>query len=84
MADRPAHPGADGDSGPGPDRGSTAAYPGTPRWVKVSGIVVLVLVLLVVVLMVAGVGGPHGPGRHLPSGSAGGPTPPVAQGAQRP
>jgi hypothetical protein len=52
--------------------------------VKVSGIVVLVLVLLVVVLMVAGVGGPHGPGRHLPSGGAGGQTPPVAQGVQRP
>ena len=42
-------------------------YPGTPRWVKVSGIVVGVLVLLVVILLVAG-GGPgrHGPGRHIP------------------
>jgi hypothetical protein len=42
----------------------TPPYPdsGTPRWVKVSAIVVLVLVLLVVVMLV--VGGDHGPGRH--------------------
>ena len=39
------------------------AYPGTPRWVKVSGIIVLVLVLLAVVIMVTGVGGQHGPWR---------------------
>ncbi|OLE65306.1 MAG: hypothetical protein AUG03_05375 [Acidobacteria bacterium 13_1_20CM_2_68_14] len=48
----------------GPDRGSP---PGTPRWVKVFGIVGLVLVLLVVVMMATGVGGKHGPGRHMPS-----------------
>ncbi len=59
------------------------AYPGTPRWVKVSGIIALVLVLLVVVMMFAG-GGSHGPGRHIPSGGAGGYTPPVAHGVQRP
>ena len=41
--------------------------PGTPRWVKVFGIVVLVLVLLVVVMMATGVGGKHGPGRHMPA-----------------
>jgi hypothetical protein len=40
------------------------AYPGTPRWVKVSGIIVLVLVVLAVVIMVTGVGGQHGPWRH--------------------
>ena len=59
------------DTGVGPDRQSTASYPGPPRWVKVSGIIALVLVLLVIIMMVAGAGG-HGPGRHLPSGSAGG------------
>ena len=75
-------------------------YPSTPRWVKVSGIIVIVLVLLVVIIMVTGVGGEHGPGRHLPSGGAppanltgddrssdggaGDQTPPVARGAQRP
>ena len=41
----------------------------TPRWVKVSGIVVLILVLLVVAIMFIS-GGEHGPGRHLPSSSS--------------
>jgi hypothetical protein len=45
-------------------------YPGTPRWVKVFGIVVIVVVLLVVAAMF--IGGEHGPGRHAPSGDAGG------------
>ncbi len=35
----------------------------TPRWVKVFGIVTLVLVLLVVVVALM-IGGKHGPGRH--------------------
>jgi hypothetical protein len=64
----------------GSDRGSTT---GTPRWVKVFGIAVIVLVLLVAVMMVAA-GGDHGPGRHVPSGGAGVHTPPVAFVAQRP
>ncbi len=42
---------------------------GTPRWVKVFGIVGLVVVLFVVLVMVIG-GGKHGPGRH--TGGAGG------------
>jgi hypothetical protein len=46
------------------------SYPGTPRWVKVFGIVVIVVVLLVVGLMFIG-GGEHGPGRHTSSGDAG-------------
>jgi hypothetical protein len=58
-------------------------YPGMPRWVKVSGIVTLVLALLVVVVMLA-TGGSHGPGRHLPSGDAGVRTSPVAPGARYP
>jgi len=33
-------------------------YPGTPRWVKASGIVVGVLVLLIAILIHVG-GGPH-------------------------
>ena len=48
----------------------------TPRWVKIVGIIALVLVLLVGILLLAGVGGGHGPGRHMPSGGAGGHTPP--------
>jgi hypothetical protein len=54
-------------AGPPPDTG-------TPRWVKVSGIIALVVVLLVVVGML--IGGEHGPGRHTPFGNAGGQTPP--------
>jgi hypothetical protein len=50
------------------DRGSGAAYPGMPRWVKVAGIVVVALVLLVVIFMIVG-GGAHSPGRHTPSAS---------------
>ena len=44
--------------------GSTA---GPPRWVKVFGIIALVLVVLVVVMLL--VGGNHGPGRHVGHGA---------------
>jgi hypothetical protein len=44
---------------------------GTPRWVKVFGIVTLVLVVVVVVMLIAGRGG-HGPGRHAPGGDGSG------------
>jgi hypothetical protein len=56
----------------------------TPRWVKVFGIIALVLVLLVVIMIFTGVGGPHGPGRHIPSGDAGGDTPPIEHEVQQP
>ena len=49
-------------------------YPGTPRWVKVFGIIVIVVVLLVVARIF--IGGEHGPARHTPSGDAGGQVPP--------
>jgi hypothetical protein len=46
---------------------------GTPRWVKVSGIIALALVVLLVVMVIAGRGG-HGPSRHtgdsIPLGDA--------------
>lgn len=42
-------------------------YPGTPRWVKVFGIVAIVLVVLIAITLFTG----HGPGRHTPSGDAG-------------
>jgi hypothetical protein len=48
-----------------PSAASTAPYPGTPRWVIVSGIVVLALVLLFVGLHLAG--GGMGPMNHLSS-----------------
>jgi hypothetical protein len=47
-------------------------YPGAPRWVKVSGIIGGVVALFVVILMHAG----GGPGHNIPSGDAGGQTPP--------
>jgi hypothetical protein len=37
---------------------------GTPRWVKVSGLIALALILVVVIMLIAG--GDHGPGRHSP------------------
>jgi hypothetical protein len=36
---------------------------GTPRWVKVSGLVAVVVLVLFVIVLVVG-GGEHGPGRH--------------------
>src|SRR6266540_882350 len=80
MVDPPPYPDTGDDTGVGPDRGSTTSaprYPGMPRWVKASGIVVLVLVAS---------GSQHGPGRHMPSGAPGGPgghTPPAAQAVQQ-
>jgi hypothetical protein len=53
MADEPPDPDSDGDS-----KDDT----GTPRWVKVFGLVALVLVLLFIILMLTG----HSPGRHMP------------------
>jgi len=64
-----------------PGHGSTR---GTPRWVKVFGIIALVLVLLFVISLLAGVR--HGPGLHSPSGDAGGSTrhASVAEHAEQP
>lgn len=46
------------------------SYPGTPRWVKVLGIIGLLLIVAIAVSLVAGVGGEHGPGRHIPVSGA--------------
>jgi len=54
-----------------PDRGSITS---TPGWVKVFGIIVIVLVLLFVIL--------HLTGRGL--GDPGGHTPPIEHGVQQP
>ena len=50
-------------------------YPGTPRWVKVFGIIVIFVVLLAVAIIFIS-GGEHGPSRHTPSADDGGQVPP--------
>jgi ABC-type transporter Mla subunit MlaD len=55
------------DPTPSPD---SREYTNAPRWVKVFGIIAVVLVLLVGFMMLSG--GDHGPGQHTPSGDAGG------------
>jgi hypothetical protein len=83
MADLPPSPSlpdSNGNTDMGPGRELT---PGIPRWVKVFGIVALVLVLLVIIMMFVS-GGSHGPGRHIPSSGAGGHMPPIAHGVQQP
>jgi hypothetical protein len=67
MDDLPAYFDSDGDTGVGTDPVSTTS---APRWVRVFGIIVIVLVLLSVIFMFTGVfGGEHGPGSHIPSSS---------------
>lgn len=63
MPDSPQSPDREDPTGAGLDRESTT---GTPRWVKVSAIIAVILVMLVVVMLLVG-GGPggHGPGRHF-------------------
>jgi len=90
MADPPAYPDTGDDTGVGPDGGSTT---GTPRWVKVFGIIAVVVVVLFVVLLVFGSGG-HGPGRHTLEGGSNttsdtpgghtGPPPGVTHGEEQP
>jgi hypothetical protein len=71
-----------------PNRDETAVGPGhepttgTPRWVKVFGIVAVAVVVLLVVVMVTGGPGRHGPGRHTPSDDRGDQTAPSAAPAQ--
>lgn len=61
------HPNPDSDHDRvGPDRALTT---GTPRWVKVFGLIALVVIVLFVVVMLVG-GGEHGPGRHSPGGGS--------------
>ncbi len=69
MTDRPPDPGDATDARPIVDR-----PPATPRWVKVFGIIAIVVVLLIVARIFVG-GGEHGPGRHMSSGEAGGQAP---------
>ena len=66
-----------------PDRDDRASA--TPRWVKVSALVAVVVVALLVVMLLVAPGG-HGPGRHLGVGGGGsghtGPPPGIQHGTQ--
>ncbi len=62
-----------------PDRGSATT---PPRWVKLFGIITIVLVLLVIIIMLFS-GGEHGPGRHFKSDNTNGYTPSIEQGMQQ-
>lgn len=67
MADPPRYSDTGDDNGVGPDHESP---PRMPRWVKVGAIIIGILVVLFVILQLAGIGGDHGPGRHLSGGDA--------------
>ncbi len=83
MTDKPSVPeGASERTGerlpdPPPPDGVAApaaeAITGTPRWVKVLGIIGALLVLLIIVMLLTG----HGPGRHM-HGGLGGPVAPAS------
>ena len=77
MVEPPRHSDSGDDPGVGP--GSTT---GTPRWVKVSGIIALVVVLVVIIMLL--IGGNHGPGRHTLSGDSGGLAPASSVPARAP
>ena len=70
MTDPQSAPTADDATGPAASQ--QARPPATPRWVKMSGVVLalIVLAVLVKVLVGGGVGG-HGPGRHSGLGAPG-------------
>lgn len=57
-------------AGTPPPDSDNQAPPRMPRWVKVPAIVLGILVLIFVILQLTGVGGDHGPGRHLPGGDS--------------
>lgn len=68
MVGPPPDPKTQDDMGVGPVHESP---PGTPRWVKIFGIIILLLILGFLILKLAGVGGDHGPGRHASSDDIG-------------
>jgi hypothetical protein len=43
--------------------------PPTPRWVKVFGIIALIILLLAAIIIATDLGGEHGPGQHNPTGA---------------
>lgn len=66
MTDASNSPDPNGDGGAEPEGRSSYS---TPRWVKIAGIIALILVLVVALALITGVAGPHGPRRHNPAGA---------------
>lgn len=60
MTELPPSPDSASNTGVGSDRGSAAS---TPHWVKILGILAVILVLAFVVLHITG-NSPFGPGGH--------------------
>lgn len=52
-----------------PHMADVPPYPGAPRWVKVFGLIAVVVITLFVVLMFARGPGGHGPHLHRPGAS---------------
>jgi hypothetical protein len=61
MADRPGFPTTGEDTATG-----SGSPPRMPRWVKVSAIIVAVVIAVFLAAQLTGIGGEHGPGRHVP------------------
>lgn len=45
----------------------SAETKGAPRWVRIFAIAAAALVVLVAIVLMTGIGGGHGPWRHMPS-----------------
>jgi hypothetical protein len=63
-----------------PERDASGPTAGTPRWVKVSGIIALAVVVLLIILLLTGSN--HGPGRHTSSDGLDGPLPSMSAATQ--
>lgn len=46
--------------------------PRIPRWVKVIGIIAVILIQLILIAFITGLGGSHGPSRHIPASESSG------------
>ncbi|WP_203247686.1 hypothetical protein [Sporosarcina beigongshangi] len=64
------------------DKSGSESTSNTPSWVKMFGLIAIVLIVLVVIIMFFS-DGEHGPGRHLNSNGTGIQTPPIEQGMRQ-
>lgn len=66
-----------------PIKPSRKSPPGIPRWVKVFAIITFALTLLILIALATGLGGPHGPGRHILPSDPGGSILPLENDGQQ-